>query len=298
MMGKKWGKAVLFPPVWLSVLLVPAAVWALWCAFARWPETDPRRVAAYVLSAYVLAVWCLKAPAAVRAVQAFRRDNPYMRRWRGDVRLRVTVTLCGAVLWNGAYAALQLGMAVYHRSAWFASLAGYYALLAVMRGSLVRYTWHYRPTEQLLREWRLYRRCGRIFLLMNLALSVMVFYMAYRNRTVQHHEITTIALAAYTFTSLTAAIVNAVRYRRYGSPVVSASKVISLAAACVSMLTLEATMLATFGADSMAPAVRQLFLLLSGGAVSVGVVAMALYMMIKAGKAMKGETNRGTTRNI
>lgn len=294
MKWKVWGKAVLFPSTTVRILLVPAAAGALCTAFLQWSDRDPRRIAAYVLSAYALAVWCLAIPATVRWVQAFCRENMWARRWHEDVRLRVTVTLCGSMLWNGAYAALQLGMGLYHRSAWFASLAWYYVLLALMRGSLARYTVNYDPTEKLRREWRLYRRCGWIFLLMNLALSVMVFYMVYRNRTVRHHEITTIAMAAYTFTSLTTAIVNVVRYRQYGSPVVSASKVISLATACVSMLTLEGTMLATFGGEKLTPDVQRLFLLLSGGAVSLGVVVMALYMIAKAGRAMKGwETRNG-----
>ena len=71
-----------------------------------------------------------------------------------------------------------------------------------------------------------------------------------RNRTFHHHEITTIALAAYTFTSLTFAIINTVKYRKYHSPVYSASKAISLASACVSLLTLESTMLTTFGNET------------------------------------------------
>ena len=58
--------------------------------------------------------------------------------------------------------------------------------------------------EELLR----YRLCGWIFLVMNLALSLMVFFMVYWNRTFHHHEITTIALAAYTFTAFTMAIIN------------------------------------------------------------------------------------------
>lgn len=137
--------------------------------------------------------------------------------------------------------------------------------------------------EELIR----YRLCGWIFLVMNLALSLMVFFMVYWNRTLRHHEITTIALAAYTFTAFTMAIINMVKYRKYNSPVYSASKAISLASACVSMLTLEATMLTTFGAGTMGTITRKIFLGCTGGVISVFVVVMAIYMIRQSSKKLK-----------
>ena len=137
--------------------------------------------------------------------------------------------------------------------------------------------------EELIR----YRLCGWIFLAMNIALSLMVFFMVYWNRTFKHHEITTIALAAYTFTAFTVAIINIVKYRKYNSPVYSASKAISLASACVSMLTLEATMLTTFGGAGMDGIMRELLLGCTGGAVSVFIIVMAVYMIVQSSKKIK-----------
>ena len=139
----------------------------------------------------------------------------------------------------------------------------------------------------MLEELRKYRACGIVFLVMNLALALMIFFMVYWNRTFHHHEITTIAMAAYTFTSLTLAIINTVKYRKYNSPVYSASKAISLASACVSMLTLESTMLTTFGDGTVDLAGRRLFLGLSGGAISVLIIAMAVYMIVQGTKKIK-----------
>ena len=139
----------------------------------------------------------------------------------------------------------------------------------------------------MLEELRKYRACGIVFLVMNLALALMIFFMVYWNRTFHHHEITTIAMAAYTFTSLTLAIINTVKYRKYNSPVYSASKAISLASACVSMLTLESTMLTTFGEGTVDLAGRRLFLGLSGGAISVLIIAMAVYMIVQGTKKIK-----------
>ena len=132
-----------------------------------------------------------------------------------------------------------------------------------------------------------YRTCGWIFLLMNLALSLIIFFMVYWNRTFQHHMITAIAMAAYTFTSFTIAIVNVVKYKKYNSPVFSASKAISFAAACVSMLTLTSTMLTTFSDGTMDALTQKLMLGGVGFAVSAVVVTMAIYMIAQSTKKLK-----------
>jgi len=122
---------------------------------------------------------------------------------------------------------------------------------------------------------------------MNLALALIIFFMVYWNRTFEHHMITAIAMAAYTFTAFTVAIVNVVKYRKYNSPVFSASKAISLAAALVSMLTLESTMLTTFSDSSMTPAMQKWMLGATGGAISLAIVWIAIYMIVIGTKKLK-----------
>lgn len=287
---KKLGKTLLFPHIaFLFLLLVSATALMLYGMLVLGNE-HPLTIAFYVLAFYTLTIWCVRMPAIIRFVKTFKEENRYMKRWLTDVHLRTNVILSGNVVWNGAYAALQLGLGVYHKSAWFYSLALYYASLALMRFFLVRYTLRHKPGEKMREEWHRCRICGWIFLVLNMALTVMIFHMIYRNRTVKHHEITTIAMAAYTFTSLTLAILNVIQYRKYNSPAFSASKAISLTSACVSMLTLEGTMLATFGTD-MERGIQQLFLGLSGAAISAFILVMAIYLISRSNKQIKNMEN-------
>ena len=99
--------------------------------------------------------------------------------------------------------------------------------------------------------------------------------------------ITAIAMAAYTFTALAVAIVSVVKFRKYNSPVFSASKAISLAAALVSMLTLESTMLTAFSDATMTPAAQKWMLGATGGAISLLIVAAAVYMIYTSTKKLK-----------
>lgn len=284
---KKLGKALLFPRFAVMIILIPVATVFLVYSMLFMGTESVAAIISYVLAAYTLTVWCFKIPHLIRFFKAFKSENRYARLWQEDTRLRINISLYGTLVWNTVYAVLQLGLGFWHRSFWFFSMAGYYISLATMRFFLVRYTRRFVPGERMKDELIRYRRCGWVFLIMNLALTLMIFFMVYWNRTFNHHEITTIAMAAYTFSSLTMAIINAVKYRRYNSPVYSASKAISLAAACVSMLTLESTMLTTFGDGTMDLFTRRILLGASGGVISVVIILMAIYMIVQGTRKIK-----------
>ncbi len=284
---KKIGTTVLYPHILIMICLVPAATAFLVISMVFvGTETVPAYIS-YVLAAYTLTVWCVRMPKIIAFCKKLRSENKYVVMWFDDIHLRVKITLYGSLLWNTAYALFQLCIGLYHGSFWFYSLGGYYISLAVMRFFLGRHTSKHEAGSMMYKELRKYRACGWGILVMNLALSLMIFYMVYWNRTFRHHEITTIAMAAYTFTALTMAIVNVVRYRKYNSPVYSASKVINLAAAFVSMITLTSTMLTTFGAGESDLLFRRLMLGLLGGVISAFIIAMAIYMVIKSTKLLR-----------
>ena len=284
---KKLGKHILFPHLAIMLVLIPVATVFLVYSLVFLGTESPVSYVSYVLAFYTLMVWCIQIPKLIDFCKAFKAQNKYARLWQEDARLRVNVSLYGTLMLNTAYAVLQLGLGFWHASFWYYSMAGYYISLAIMRFFLVQHTRKHRPGERMQEELVKYRNCGIIFLVMNLAVSLMIFFMVYWNRTFQHHEITTITMAAYTFTAFTLAIVNMVKYRKYNSPVFSASKAISLASACVSMLTLEATMLTTFNDGSMTLLGRRIMLGASGGVISVVIVTMAIYMIVQGSKKLK-----------
>ena len=290
---KKIGRKLLFPPIPIVVLLVLVAVTLLVYAFAFDNANEIVAYVSYFLSAYALTVLCFKAPDILRKAKSFKNENKYLRRYLSDTQLRVEISLYGSLFVNVAYALFQLGLGFYHRSIWFYALAGYYALLAVMRFVLVKET--RKPGKRLFMEHLLYRFCGVLLLVMNLALSVIVTYIVLLNRGFTHHPITTIAMAAYTFGTLAKAIVNVVKYRKYHSPVYSASKAVSLAAASVSVLTLETAMLTAFGEEN-SPAFRQMMTGATGVAVCAFVLVLAIYMIVRSTKQInqiKRSSNHG-----
>ena len=277
---KKIGKALLYPHIAVMILLVPLATAFLVTSMVCIGTESAVAYVSYVLAAYTLTVWCFKIPIMIEFFKEFRQKNKYFRKWREDTRLRVNVSLYGSLFWNALFGFFQLCLGFYHKTFWFYSFGVYYICLAVMRFFLLSHTRKYAPGEKMQTELVKYRNCGWVFLVMNLALSLIIYFMLYWNRTFEHHMIVAIAMAAYTFTAFTVAIVNIVKYKKYSSPVFSASKAISLAAALVSMLTLESTLLTTFSDETMTEAGQKWMLGATGTVISVTVVAMAIYMIV------------------
>ena len=283
---KKIGKAVLFPHIAVMIILLPiATVFLIYSMAFLETDTIPAYIS-YMLAAYTLTVWCFKIPKFIATIKNIKNENKYVKLWSGDVQLRMNVSLYGTFILNVVYAVFQLCLGLYHASFWYYSMAGYYICLAVMRFYLSRHTSKHKAGGRMREELIRYRNCGIVFLVMNFTLSLMTFFIVYWDKTFIHHEITTIAMAAYTFTTFTIAIINIVKYRKYKSPVYSASKAISLAAAWVSMLTLTSTMLTTFG-EGNEILMRRIMLGSLGGVISVFIIGMAIYMIANAGKQLR-----------
>ena len=271
--------------VWL-LLLVPLSAALLVLVFAG--ENVPEAVSyfAYVISFYTFTALCCGLPGIIRYWKAAADKNKYIIRYRKDIRWKVMLSLYSSVTVNALYALMQLILGLRHETIWYYTMAAYYLMLAVMRVYLLRHTRNYKPGEKRRREWERYRICGFILLGMNLILSVVVFYIAWQNRTFVHHRITTIAMAAYTFATFTLAVYNLIRYRKYHSPVFSAAKIISFTAAMVSMLTLERTMLTVFAQETQ-PVFDRYMLCATGSLVVLTVLGMAIYMIRKSTEELR-----------
>jgi hypothetical protein len=290
---KKLGKALLFPHIVIMIILVPVATVLLVGSMVFVGTESVIAYISYVLAAYTLTVWCFKIPNLIRFFKTFKEKNKYARRWQDDARLRMNVSLYGTFAYNALYGVFQIWLGLHHKTFWFLSLGAYYICLAVMRLVLLLHTGRYAPGERMRTELKKYRATGWVFLVMNLALALIVFFMVYWNRTFEHHMITAIAMAAYTFLSFTLAILNVIKYRKYHSPVFSAAKAISFASACVSMLTLTSTMLTTFHDGSMDATTQKLMLGGVGAAVVAVVTYIAIYMIVGSTKKLKTEVENG-----
>lgn len=282
----EWKKLIklLYPPVWVMILLTPICTAALILIFIGGHEEHPLAYGAYVLSFYTLTVIVLRCikivPKQYRTAKEKVYSNPVGERFMTDMRFRTHVTLYGSLGVNLLYAGVNLISGVLYKSAWFYILAFYYTILAVMRFLLLRFMNRTGVGNNRFKELRRSRLCGYILLTLNLFLSGAVLMILYQNKGYEYHGILIYVMAAYTFYITAMAIKNLIKYRKLGSPLMSMAKIISMAAAIVSMLSLETAMLSEFGGD-MTDKSKRIMIAATGAGVSIIIVTMSVYSIVK-----------------
>jgi hypothetical protein len=286
-------KIFFLKPLPTILIAVPSFVLVF---FALANESVPLAIAyiSYILSAYALIITITGFPKIINAlkngfwnlhlIRAFGNTG-IGRKFFDSALFRSEVSLHQGLFMNLLYVAVKLVSGIMYRSVWLIAFGIYYLLLAVMRGNLVHYVHSAAAQgkeigEDIRSEFRRYRICGVVLLLMNQALACIVVYIVHLNQGVTYPGQLIYLMALYAFYAIITAVINVIRFRRQGSPVLSAAKVISLTAALVSMLSLETAMLAQFGGDDSE--FRMIMTSISGGVVCTFVLAMAIYMIVRS----------------
>jgi hypothetical protein len=284
------GKKLLFPPIWLMALLVTGSAAALVYVFVKGLEQSIPAYAVYVISFYglvTLTAYCaVTMPRQYRNIRQKLRANTLTNRLMTDRVFRVHLSLASSFGASMLYVAIHVWSWSMLRSWWFLVLAVYYSIMAVMRFLLVRYVRIQKIGTSILGEWKRARICACILLLVNLSLSGAVLMILYQSKGYDYPGIMIYVMALYTFYSTIIAIVNIIKYRKLGSPVMSAARIVSLCGALVSMLNLETAMFSQFGGD-MAPEHQRIFIILTGAGVSVSVVSLSLSLIRNAAKELR-----------
>lgn len=279
---KRISLRLLFPPLGVVLVSVPLAAVLLFYVFFSGQEERPVAYVTYVLSAYALTILCARLVRMPKPdVRARLHQNPLAHRYLTDVHVQMRVSLYLSLGLYLLYAAMKLFYGLWYRSVWFGTLAVYYILLAVMRFLLLRHAHRNVFGAELRAELRQYRLCGIILVLMTITLAGVVILVVQENEGFQYAGYLIYVMAMYAFYNIISAVRDVIRYRQYQSPVMSAAKAIKLAAALVSMLSLETAMLAQFG-NGQDPGFRQLMTGLTGGGACLIVLGMGIYMIAGA----------------
>ena len=287
---KKLGRKVLFPNVFIILVLAIISTASLVYVFVNGLEAAPIAYATYVVSFYALTVLviylCMVLPNKYRNIKQKIYDNPWGNRYMTDAAFRTKVSLHMSLGINLLYVGMNILSAFIYHTRWFGILAGYYLILAVMHYLLLRYIQEKGIGVERKSELKQARMCSIILLNLNFVLSGAVLMILYQNKGFEYQGILIYAMAAYTFYSTIRAVVDLIRYRKYKSPIMTTTKIITLSSALVSMLSLETAMFSQFGQD-MNPASRRLMIALTGAGISMAVIGMSSYMIIKTSQELE-----------
>ena len=216
--------------------------------------------------------------------------SDFFERIKIDTAFKIKLFLCLSFIFNILYSVFLFVVSEMYSSKWFFVTSIYYGQLSVARIFIYL---QISPQKQLVSKIKTMRACGCFLLSINLVFSTMMFILIYRNQYIKHHEIIVIALATYTFTSLTMAIINSIKHLSKNNYLHSCAKIISLISASVSIVTLTNIMLSTFGENNSL--LRSIILPILGGFVSIFIIICAILMIRKANldlRKLKNEKER------
>lgn len=292
---KKLANKILYPPVWLMIVLTVFSAVGVPLALIKLGSESPVSYVVYVVAFYTLSVVCIflwrVLPKRYRAIKQRISAHPLGNRYLTDEVFRADVSLYASLVINLLYVGINVLSYVLYRSMWFIVLAVYYSILAVMRFLLSRYAGKKRTVKDLTAQLKSVRLCSFILLTLNFCLSGAVLMILYQNKGFEYSGILIYVMAAYTFYITVHAVWDLIKYRSHPSPVMTMSKVVALSAALVSMLSLETAMFSQFGQD-MAAGDKRLMIALTGAGVSIVVVVMSVLMIIKTtGEIKKSRGN-------
>lgn len=292
---KKIGKNLLFPPTWVILIITIISVVSLVEIFANGWEMSPVAYCCYVLSFYALVVVCVVLykvlPRCCRILKKKLHENRYSDRYLTDVIFKTRVGLYRSLIFNLIYVAMNAISGIVYKTYWFGIFAVYYGIIAILRFLLIRYVAKNPIGSNHLGELKRARLCAYILMTVNLALSGAVLMMVYFDRGFHYQGFLIYLIALYTFYVTTTAIIDMVKYRKYKSPVMSITKAVNMATALFSMLFLETAMFAQFGADTSLET-KRIMIMLTGAGISVVVVSMAIYMIVKTSKEIQEQKVR------
>ena len=285
-MGRMWEimKKWLFPGWPLTLLLVAVSAAALIFVFSHGYEETPISYPVYLLSFYALIAGTGAAVRTGRVVWRRVTAISLVGRWRSDAHWRVRMGLGLSLAVNLCYAGFRMVGAVLYASVWEFALGLYYILLCALRLFLIPRVPASAEASHYTAELRVYRCAGWFLIGLDLALSGIAVQIVQDGQGYNYPGTMIYAAAAYSFYCLTLAVVNAVRYRKFHSPVLSAAKAVSLTTALVSIFSLETAMLAQFGGE---PQFQFWMTAATAASVCILVLILAAYMVISASRNLK-----------
>lgn len=176
---------------------------------------------------------------------------------------------------NFVYALGNCAVGFLTHSWWFITVGAYYAVLAMSRFSVLqvkRKAGGDHDTERFAR-----RITGILLVALSVCIVGVNILSALKERGTAFHKIIMITIATYTFTKITIAIIGMVLSKHTASPALKTLRNIALADACVSIYTMQRSMLQSF--PGLTPTEIQIFNILTGTAVWIIVLFLGINLI-------------------
>lgn len=283
-------KKLQYPPKWVLFLVPTISYAALIFIFATEKTESTLAYPVYCMSAYSLFILLTTFPALVAKIKAAVSNSKLMglisgseigSRYLKDLAFRGSISIYQGMMVNFFYVIFRIVAGIRYRSAWFISMAVYYCILGGLRAFLV---YHYRRHDAE-NEIRCYRFVARLLFLLNIPMGGMIILMVQTNSGFSYPGYIIYLSALYFFYSMGTSIANIVKFRKLGSPILSAAKVLNFVSAMMSILGLQTAMISRFSQNG--EDYRKMMNAITGGCVWGIVILIAIYMLLHSAKMKK-----------
>lgn len=197
-------------------------------------------------------------------------------------RYRIILSATLAFAFNLLYAIYHCVLGILNLSFWFIAMCAFYGILAIMRFSAILCERNHQKLPDNVTELFVMKLSGVLLVTLSIVLATVSYISLSQNIAAKHGEIIMITIATYTFYKITMAIVKAVKQHKNPSPMLKTIRNIGYAEVAASILTLQRSMLASFG--SMSAGNIHFMNAVTGAAVCLFVLILGLSMIAKSMK--------------
>lgn len=184
------------------------------------------------------------------------------------------ITTVTSLTINAIYAVGNLAFGIANHSYWFITIGIYFLMLSIMRFACIN-ALHTKSTKAKY----IGRLIGLLLILICLTLVNSIIISDRLDIIEPIHEILMITIAAFTTAKTVLAVTNTVKARKSGNSVIIALRNISCADAATSILTMQRSMLVSFG--DMPEKTIRLMNILTGSAICIGIFTLAIFSFLK-----------------
>lgn len=245
----------------------------------------------YLIMTYSLVVVCIKVYQIIKnKINKIINNNRYLKEYVNNHELRYKLSLLISLIFNVIYALFKLMTGILFKSVWFIIFALYYILLVVVRANILKE--EIKDKSSLLEEYIKYRKTAVILLLTNVILAMIILIIVNQKIMNIYPNWIAITVAVYTFTIISSAIYNLIKYRKYKSPLMSSAKVINVITSLVSLISLEIILIPTFGSNNIE--FFEIMVMATGGGIALIIIIISLYMIIKSTEWINTNNKKNT----
>lgn len=189
---------------------------------------------------------------------------------------------------NLLYAFYNGTLGLINQSMWFVTMCAYYIILSTMRFSAILCEYKNNITSSTATEYFVMKLSGAMLALLSFVLTGVIYISVSQNIATKYDEIIMITIATYTFYKITMAIIRSVKQRKNPSPLLAVIRNISYAEVAVSVLTLQRSMIVSFG--TMDNTKAQTINILTGAFICLFMLILGILMIIRGIKKKGGIT--------